>query len=96
MATGVLIEIPGGDAAMYDRADELGRERLPDHPDGLIHHFAGEVDGGFVIFDVWESAEQFQRYASEVIGPVMQELGGGQAPPVQPRVFELHAELHRS
>jgi hypothetical protein len=93
--TAVLIAIPGGDAAMYDRADELGRQRGPAHPDGLIHHFAGQAGDNFIIFDIWDSADHFQNYAREVIGPVMTELSSGTPPPIEPTIFELHAELHR-
>jgi hypothetical protein len=95
MPAAVLIEISSGDAAMYDRADELGRQRGPAHPDGLIHHFAGQAEDSFIIFDIWDSAEQFQQYAREVIGPVLAEMNGGAAPEIHPRIFELHAELHR-
>lgn len=64
MPTAVLIEIPGCNAAMYDRADELDRQRGPAHPDGPVHHFAGQAGDTFVIFDIWDSAKHFQRYAT--------------------------------
>lgn len=81
---------------MYDRADELGRQRGPAHPGGLVHHFAGQAGDTFVIFDIWDSAKHFQRYAADVIGPVLAEMSGGEAPDMAPRIFELHAELHRA
>jgi hypothetical protein len=30
---------------------------------------------------VWESKEQFERYQTELIGPLLAEMTGGDAPP---------------
>jgi hypothetical protein len=33
-----------------------------DPPEGLILHAAGPVDGGWAMFDVWESHEAFEHF----------------------------------
>jgi hypothetical protein len=74
------------DAAVYRRIiDGLG----PTPPDGLILHMAVALpEGGLRYFDVWESEEQWDRFAEErlhpVVHPVLTELIGVQ-PPEPPR-----------
>jgi hypothetical protein len=41
-----------------------------DPPEGLIFHSAGELDGRFQIFNVWEAREQSERFTREQIRPV--------------------------
>ena len=68
-----------------------------DPPDGVIIHTAGFTgDGGFRIFDVWESREHLQRFLEDRLMPIVQELTAGQDLP-QPRedIYELH-DLIRS
>ena len=63
-----------------------------DPPDGVIIHTAGFTgDGGFRIFDVWESREHLQRFLEDRLMPIVQELTAGQDLP-QPRedIYELH------
>lgn len=74
------------DVTVYRRiTDGLG----PTPPDGLILHMAIELpEGGLRYIDVWESEEQWDRFAEErlhpVVHPVLMELIGAQ-PPEPPR-----------
>ena len=56
-----------------------------DPPEGLIFHWAGEVDGKWTITDVWESSEAAQGFGAK-IGPILQELGIDAAP----ELYEAH------
>jgi hypothetical protein len=67
-----------------------GKPRLETRADwpveGLISHQAGEGPDGFVVVDVWESAEAFAQFG-ETVGPIMQEVGIIDPP----TVFPAHA-----
>lgn len=91
MAIGVLFEIPGMTQEQYDAiagrlTQERGLKRRSDWPvEGLVVHAAGPTDGGWRVFDVWESAEAFERFGQH-LGPVIAEEGID----VTPAVFPLH------
>lgn len=60
------------DAAFYKRiTDGLGEEP----PKGLITHIAIEIPGGGLRYvDVWESEEDWDRFAEERLHPVVHKL----------------------
>jgi hypothetical protein len=47
-----------------------------DPPEGLIFHWAGEVDGKWTINDVWESREAYERFREERLFPAIQKVSG--------------------
>ncbi len=47
-----------------------------DPPEGLIFHWAGEVDGKWTITDVWESSEAHDRFRNERLFPAIQKVSG--------------------
>jgi hypothetical protein len=53
---------------------------------GLLVHAAGQGDSGFRVVDVWESEEACNQF-SEVLAPVMQEVGIDE----QPEIYQAHA-----
>ena len=57
---------------------------------GCLFHYATPTEDGFRGVDVWESAEAFDRFVRERLGPVLDHLGIT-APEV--RVFEVHNYL---
>ncbi len=69
MAIGTITRLPeGAGAQQYDEVtSKMGFANDP--PDGLIFHSAGELDGRFQIFNVWESREHFERFTRERLGP---------------------------
>jgi hypothetical protein len=89
MAVGVLNEFPGT-VEMYDQVNaKLDPESNP--PDGLILHTAGAIEGGMRVFDVWESAEAFERFVEDRLDPAIREVAGENAPqPTKREVYELH------
>jgi hypothetical protein len=52
-------------------------------PDGLIAHAGVDAGGGKVaVYDIWETAEAFEKFAEERLGPIVGEvLGEDAAPP---------------
>ena len=47
-----------------------------DPPEGLLFHWAGEVDGKWTITDVWESREGYDRFREERLFPAIREVSG--------------------
>ena len=80
MAVGVLMNFPGGSNDAYDRVIEKMGLSDGTPPEGAQFHVAGEIDGGFRVVDVWDSAEQFQRFADEQIGPIRKRSGSPRRP----------------
>ena len=59
-------------------------------PGGLFH-WVTKTEGGMRVVDVWETKEQFERFAQEKIGPISAEVGIP-APP-QITFHEVHNYL---
>ena len=45
-------------------------------PEGLILHSAGELEGTFQIFNIWESREHADRFTRERLQPARVEVMG--------------------
>ncbi len=94
MAVAFVVEIAGMTTEIYDQVmDNLNWDR-EELPAGLISHYASEMPGGLFIFDVWESAEDWQRFAETRLGAAM-EAATGQAPALEPSFYPIHRETHR-
>lgn len=59
---------------MYDGIN--GAMNLSDPPDGLIFHWAGEVDGKWTLTDVWESRSRYERFREGRLLPAIQKVSG--------------------
>jgi hypothetical protein len=57
-------------------------------PDGSIEHTAGPMEGGWAVFDVWESEAHWQRFLTQRLTPAFKKVGGISEPKV--RKFEVH------
>jgi len=89
MAIGVLLDIPGGTQEQYEEINQkaFGDTKGPSEaPAGLIIHTSGATPSGWRIFDVWETAEDFQRFNDEFIMPAVVDMDLPQTPP---EVYEL-------
>ncbi|MGW6916994.1 hypothetical protein ACWGB8_24670 [Kitasatospora sp. NPDC054939] len=95
MAVVVIFEAPGMTQALYEQSVEkltgvhgplkaVGDLPVP----GLLSHTAAPTSDGWLIVDVWESEEAFQRFG-EVVTPIMNELGVQAAPPRMYPVFTM-------
>lgn len=90
----VQFNTPGMTAKQFDQAwDEL-RKAGQEHPFGLIHHVAGQQGNNWVVVDVWESAEHFNKFG-ETLMPILKKIGVALVQPViTPVHFELSGEVH--
>jgi hypothetical protein len=68
MAVGVLVQMPGVTQDQYERVTEKLFGHYPmrpgDAPDGLIVHSAGPSNGGWYVYDIWESSDKFRRFGT--------------------------------
>ena len=88
MAVAFEMRFAGATLEQYDRVMELmGLDQGDSSPDGAVFHWVSATDDGIVVVDVWESDEQFNKFAEEQIGPYTQEVGM-QAP--QMKVHDVH------
>lgn len=44
-------------------------------PDGLIHHTGAEKPGGLVVFEVWESQDDQERFVAQRLKPALDAAG---------------------
>jgi hypothetical protein len=81
MAWGRLVFYPGGTEEQYRAVVDA----IPDFDNvpGRTYYAAGPTEGGWMMLTVWESQEDFQRFAREVIAPAHEKAGanGWQSPP---------------
>ncbi|HEX7610561.1 MAG TPA: hypothetical protein VF380_07805 [Solirubrobacteraceae bacterium] len=92
MAVGIRLKLAGVNAEQFD-ALEAGVDARNDHPDGLIFHASGPVEGGWGVLDFWGSREQFDRFSEERIGPNVRAAGVTSAPEIHE--FPVHEYLAR-
>jgi hypothetical protein len=60
---------------LYDGVTaEMDAEANP--PEGLIFHWAGDVDGKWTITEVWESREAYDRFREERLLPAIHKVSG--------------------
>lgn len=86
----LIIEVPGATQEQYEAVVEgLGE---PELGDGQSHHFAGPMEGGWCVLDVWESRGHFDRFLQERLGEQIQRAGLA-----QPKITEVavHRQVQR-
>jgi hypothetical protein len=67
------MEFEGATLDQYDRVIELmGFEPGGSGAPGGLFHWVTTMDNGVQVTDVWESREQFERFAQQEIGPATQ------------------------
>jgi len=80
----VVQDIADGTLEQYDEINgKMGYEPLGTAPPGCLFHWATATAGGLRVVDVWESKEQFEKFAAEQIGPAAQAAGVPNPPNVQ-------------
>jgi len=65
----------------------LGLEPGGDTPDGALFHWVAQTPEGLRVVDVWETQEEFDKFAAEQIGPYSQEAG---LQPPQTATHDVH------
>ena len=94
MAVGMLMRIPGGTSELYDSVMENLDWDNTERPQGFISHYAGPTDDGWLVFDVWESQADFERFVAERLGAALAAASGGTPPEVAPTFVPIHREDH--
>ena len=89
MAVAVQMDFSGATLDQYDEVvKKMGlTPRGPGAPGG-ISHWVDKTDDGLRIVDVWETKEQFERFAQEQIVPYAREAGFPGEPEL--RFYEVH------
>jgi hypothetical protein len=94
MAVGMLVQIPGGTQEFYESVmSNLDWDNAP-KPAGFISHHAAVDSDGLVVFDTWESQQDWENFAQGRLGEAMGAATGGDAPQVQPRFVQILREDH--
>ena len=86
MAIVVVFEFAADSIEKYDQVLAAGPD-LATQP-ARSHHVCFETNPGFTVVDVWDSEEAFAKF-SEVLGPVLQQVGLQG----QPKIYPLHNTL---
>ena len=97
MPVGMLQTLQGVTKEQYDQVNEkmFGQSPPPADkaPDGLIVHSAGPTQGGWYIYDIWESKDAFQRFTDGQLGAAVKEVFGDMPMPPggEPQFFEIES-----
>ncbi len=76
MAIAVQMDFDGATLDQYDAAcSKMGLTPKGPGPVGAISHFATMTPSGLRVIDVWETREQFDKFAQDQIGPITAEVG---------------------
>ena len=93
MAVGMLLAGEAVTADSYRQVTERMFGNFPmrtdQSPDGLLLHTAGGSEGGFYVYDVWESREHFDRFVQSKLGPALGELDLGDSARPEPQFFSI-------
>ncbi|MGE5335946.1 MAG: hypothetical protein ACM3JL_00815 [Nitrososphaerota archaeon] len=94
MAEVLILEFEGVGVDFYNRVNEkLGIDMESgegDWPQGLLTHSAGLQGDKMVVYEVWASQADQERFMEERLGRALQE-GGVAGPPKRVEWFELAA-----
>jgi hypothetical protein len=97
MADGLILEFEGFGVDTYEQVNGLlGIDMASgegDWPTGLLAHTGGAKEGGWVVFEVWASQADQERFLSERLGPALAQAGI-EGPPARLEWIEVAA--HRN
>ena len=99
MAEALILEFDGFGVEQYERVNgELGidmRSGEGDWPAGLLMHTGAAKPGGFMVFELWDSREDQERFMQERLADALR-AGGIEGPPARVEWLELaaHHDLH--
>jgi hypothetical protein len=94
MAEGLILEFDGLGADAYRQVNEqLGIDMDSgegDWPRGLVTHVGGGKAGGWVVFELWDSREDQERFLADRLGPALARAGV-EGPPARMEWIEVAA-----
>ena len=92
MPVAVEMNFRGATLEQYDQViEKMGLKPGGPTPPGAISHWVAKTEDGIRVVDVWETKEQFERFAQEQIGPYSREAGVEQEP--ETRFYDVHNHL---
>lgn len=83
MADGLILEFEGFGVERYKQVnDALGVDFDTGEglPEGMIFHSGAAKEGGWVVFEVWRSKGDQERFMQERLGKALQESGVTEPP----------------
>ncbi|HVE42435.1 MAG TPA: hypothetical protein VNM14_21300 [Planctomycetota bacterium] len=79
----MIVELPGVGKDKYDQVmKELGFDKKPSWPKGILSHTAGAGPNGWTVVDLWESEADFDAFQKSRLGPAMQRVTGMPQPKI--------------
>jgi hypothetical protein len=82
----MVMDLPGGTTAQYDRVLELLPFGPP--PPGLLSHVCVPTDRGLMVVDVWQTQEALDAFfVTGGLGAALRDAGLTE---VQPRIYAIH------
>jgi hypothetical protein len=91
MAVMMIMKWDGVSPDQYEQARKVVNWE-GDWPKGAKFHVASFGEGALHVTDVWESAEDFQRFVDERLTPGVQQVGIQGQPDVQ--IYPMHATFN--
>lgn len=83
MAVAVELDFNGATLEQYEQViAKMGFEPGGKGAPGGMFHWVTQTPGGIHVCDVWESREQFDKFAQDQIGPISAEVGMPEQPTV--------------
>lgn len=94
MAIGTITRFSEGmGAEQYDVV--TGKLDLANEPpEGLIFHSAGELEGRFQVFNVWETRENFDRFVTDRLRPAQVAVMGEERVAALPDAEVVDVAIH--
>jgi hypothetical protein len=94
MAVGTITRFSEGMGAdQYDAVME--KMGLADEPvEGLIFHSAGELEGHFQVFNIWEARENFEQFVVDRLRPAQVAVMGEEHVAALPDANVVHLAIH--
>jgi hypothetical protein len=86
MAIVMIHDVSDGTLAEYDQVMRELEATGNAHPPGRLSHVAARKGTGYLIVDVWESQEAFDRFGQTLV-PLL-ERAGGRVP--APQFYPVH------
>jgi hypothetical protein len=86
MPLAAVFDLPGVTGAQYDALMRALEARGVGAPDGRLCHVASCAGEGWLVVDVWETAEQLARFAP-ALAAAMRASG---IPAAAPRTYPVH------
>jgi hypothetical protein len=94
MAIGTINRLPEGVGAEQYDAVTAAMDMAGNPVEGMIFHSAGELEGRFQIFNVWQARENYERFTEDRLRPAMVAVMGEERVAELPDAETVEAPIH--